>query len=192
MSMDEKASSFWRGTVKVVTDWTPTAPGGDFKNYKIVKGSDLLAGLWRVPVDMQGKRARVVLFSGAQGGQGGYAGGTNGNVRGGYDNITLYSSDENEVLIGGLQDGVQDGADGGAGGKGGSGATRMVSIDIDELEASYLVEFGNGGAGGAGGAGSLLRARDLPLRGSDGRRDTRGHPGTCRGADARWRQAAHA
>lgn len=152
-SIDETASSFWRGTVNAVTDWTPTKGGNDFTKYTIVTDADLSEGVWTVPSNMRGKRARVVLFSGAEGGQGGYAGETMGRVSGSSANKRVYSSSSGsrETTVGGLQDGVQRGGKGGKGGAGGASATRMINIDVDSLKSSYMVSFGAGGKGGAGG-----------------------------------------
>lgn len=153
-SIDESASSFWRGSVNAVTEWTPTKSGNDFEHYTIVTAADLQGGVWNVPQEMRGRRARVVLFSGAEGGQGGYAGETMGAARGGRKEgrcIYSTSSGKTQEYIGELQDGVQAGGAGGKAGKGGAAATRMINIDIEELSAGYGVQFGAGGAGGAGG-----------------------------------------
>ena len=152
-SIDESASSFWRGTVDAVTDWQPTKSGNDFRNYVIVTGADLVNGTWQVPAEMQGKRARVVLFSGAEGGQGGYAGESKGSLSGGATHgKTVYSSSSgsSSTYLGNLGS-IQQGGAGGAGGKGGASATRFINIDLASLGSSYPVSFGAGGEGGAGG-----------------------------------------
>lgn len=151
-SIDESASSFWRGTVNAVTDWMPTKSGNDFTNYTIVTEADLVNGMWTVPAEMQGHRARVVLFSGAEGGQGGYAGESKGSIRAPWSAKTLYSnSSGTRATRIGLLSSIQTGGAGGAGGKGGAAATRMINIDIETLGSSYPVSFGAGGEGGAGG-----------------------------------------
>lgn len=153
-SIDESASSFWRGSVNAVTNWTPTKSGNDFHNFVIVTAADLVEGVWNVPAAMQGHRARVVLFSGAEGGQGGYAGETMGAARGGDKRaMPIYPSGlgSGDFYVGGLQSIVQQGGAGGKGGKGGASATRFVNIDIEELGSSYAATFGAGGEGGAGG-----------------------------------------
>lgn len=153
-SIDESASSFWRGSVNAVTNWTPTKSGNDFEHYTIVTAADLQGGVWNVPPEMRGRRARVVLFSGAEGGQGGYAGETMGWVNGGRKEgmaIDVYGQGSGTFYVGALQDGVQRGGAGGQGGKGGASATRMINIDVEALSSSYAVSFGAGGAGGEGG-----------------------------------------
>ena len=152
-SIDESASSFWRGTINAVTNWMPTKSGNDFHNYAIVTEADLVNGTWPVPAEMQGHRARVVLFSGAEGGQGGYAGESKSGASAPWSYKTVYSSSsgKNETRVGAVQSGVQAGGAGGAGGKGGASATRMINIDIETLGSSYPVSFGAGGEGGAGG-----------------------------------------
>lgn len=151
-SLDETASSFWRGKLTAVTDWQPTPAGNDYTHYIIVKASDLVNGVWNVPEEAQGQRARVVLFSGAEGGQGGYAGETVGEAKGTNGNVVYTSSSgSNRTVLGGMQEGVFVGGKGGKGGKGGAAATRFINIDIPELAASYPATFGAGGEGGAGG-----------------------------------------
>lgn len=151
-SIDESASSFWRGTVDAVTDWQPTKSGNDFRNYLIVTGADLVNGTWTVPTAARGHRARVVLFSGAEGGQGGYAGESKGSIRAPWSSKTLYSnSSGTRATRIGLLSAIQAGGAGGQGGKGGASATRMINIDIETLGSSYPVSFGAGGEGGAGG-----------------------------------------
>lgn len=152
-SIDESASSFWRGSVNAVTNWTPTKSGNDFHNFVIVTAADLVGGVWNVPAAMQGHRARVVLFSGAEGGQGGYAGQTMGAASAPWRAEVVYesSSGSSRTQVGELQNGVQSGGEGGAGGKGGAAATRLINIDVDELLDTYAVYFGAGGEGGAGG-----------------------------------------
>lgn len=150
-SLDETASSFWRATAEIVTNWTPTKSGNDFENYLIVTGSDLSSGTWSVPPALRGKRSRIVLFSGAEGGQGGYAGASAGKLLGGRDtDRVIYRSGSTTYYAGALGD-EQAGGAGGAGGKGGTAATKYINIDIDSLANSYPVSFGAGGEGGAGG-----------------------------------------
>ena len=152
-SIDETASSFWRGKVSAVTNWTPTKGGNDYKNYLIVKKSDLSSSTWTVPSALRGKRARVVLFSGAEGGQGGYAGESMGFVSGPSQATEVYSNSSGSRItyLGKLQNSPQRGGKGGKGGKGGASATRMINIDVEALANSYTVILGSGGAGGAGG-----------------------------------------
>ena len=167
--IDESASSFWRGRLTVATNWSPTSGGNDYDSYLIIKGSDLSGGTWTVPQDMRGKRARVVLFSGAQGGQGGYGGAINPRLNRGSGQTTLKAI----YAMGGLtyaaylggRKGVSQGLPGGAGGQGGNAASKLVNIDIDELESSYSVSFG---AGGAGGAGGVVATNTPPTMGSLG------------------------
>lgn len=161
-SIDESASSFWRGTVNAVTNWMPTKSGNDFTNYTIVTEADLVNGMWPVPAEMQGHRARVVLFSGAEGGQGGYAGESMKAAQGGsqtYKSIDVSGQGSGDFYIGGLQSNVQQGGAGGAGGQGGASATRFVNIDLPSLGSSYPVTFGAGGEGGAG--GTVTRSWDM-------------------------------
>ena len=167
--IDETASSFWRGRLNVATNWAPTSPGNDFDSYLIIKGSDLSNGTWTVPTAMRGKRARVTLFSGAQGGQGGYAGSINPRLNSGAASTTIKANYGGGGLLAawelGQRRGVSPGLAGGAGGQGGAAAAKLINIDIESLANSYSVSFGAGGAGGQGGVWSTGTA---PSMGSAG------------------------
>lgn len=99
---------------------------------------------------MRGKRAQVVLFGGAQGGQGGYAGsqgGTStGQNTGTYVTISDHSGQTHTPTLGGNPG---QAAHGGTPGK-------VIAFDIPSLANSYSVHLGAGGLGGAGGVNYRL------------------------------------
>lgn len=158
-SLDEYKTSFWRGTAEIVTDWVPTTPGNDYDSYIYVTRDDLVNGTWSSGA-LAGKRARIVLFSGAEGGEGGHAGGTPGIMEGGGGKTMYLGNPQNiyKTYIG-KEGGIQYGGLGGAGGRGGASATRILNIDIQSLAASYNVVFGEGGDGGAGGTATWASLR---------------------------------
>ena len=127
-------SSTVRSALKLTQGWVPGNVGNAYDSYIIVRGSDLSNGAWSVPAELQGKRAMIVLFGGAQGGYGGMDGQRGGSGQ-------PYS--ENVVSRG-------YGGVGGAGGEGapGGGPGKYLVIDIDALAASYAASIGTGGPGG--------------------------------------------
>ena len=153
--MDLTISRQDKARLQVVTNWTPHGFGNAYDSYVIVKKSDLSAGKWNVPVALQGKDALIHIFSGAQGGQGGAAGGTPGllyDTGNNYD--TLYERDNGWGLLM-AYDAVgvvrsQAGGKGGAGGHGGKTAAKMLAFE-QTLGSQHTVSFGSGGAGGSGG-----------------------------------------
>lgn len=159
-NMDETQSSFARARASVITNWTPILPSNDYDTAIIIRASDLTNGRYTVPSQYRGKRAYLALFSGAQGGQGGYAGETPlGNPPASH----LFVGRSAHDLYGGEQlsytgnyavgtaSPQQKGAAGGRGGHGGASATRILQTQIASLANSYAVSFGAGGMGGAGG-----------------------------------------
>ena len=144
-------SSLIGANCELVEGFTPGPYGDYFNSYLIVKGSDLVNGNWQVPAAIQGKRARIVLFSGAQGGQGGWYGKGGDELRGGGFVEVAESWNDDTFYEYGLPGEIQQGFAGGEGGNGGASATRILSLDIASLAASYPVTLGAGGEGGAGG-----------------------------------------
>ena len=142
-------STFGKAQLKVIEGYVPGNQGNYYNSYVIVKGSDLVSGNWVVPSAMRGKQCRIVLFSGAQGGQGGWYGETKGLNTG--SGMTRYYIEDNTAYLYGNLGTAQTGGKGGPGGKGGASATRILTIEIAALESSYPVSFGAGGEGGAGG-----------------------------------------
>lgn len=149
--MDEGRSSFWRSATEAITNWIPSRPGNSFTKYKIVTSEDLVNGVWNVPSDMIGKTAYITLFSGAQGGQGGYAGEPVG------ENYSTSTAKDTKIratgsgyYLGGKGTAQRGGA-GGKGGAGGAAAARFISFLVIRLSNSHNVTFGAGGEGGVGG-----------------------------------------
>lgn len=192
--MNLTSSSFIRSAMHIVTNYTPTGQGNYFDSFVIVKGSDLVGGNWEVPAAMQGKKARIVLFSGAQGGQGGWYGETTGLAYGKPGEICYSDGSDPWTVM--YWKGLGDLPKGGAGGKGGNGgnsASRILEFQIDTLASSYPVVFGEGGAGGAGGtatrvfsdygSGQWTAAQVAPEDGQDGADSTFGTYTTASGAE---------
>ena len=140
-------SSTVKSAVKLTSGWTPSHIGNAFDSYLVVTADDISGGSWSVPSAIRGKAARVVLFGGAYGGQGGYDGESGGTSV--YVNPDASLSPRKSTL----------GGEGGAGGEPGlgGGPGRFLQVDIASLANSYSASIGTGGAGGAhnGGAGSI-------------------------------------
>lgn len=132
-------SSIVKSTLKLTQGWTPGSTGNAYDSYQIFERSDISGGSLSIPAEMRGKRALVVLFSGAQGGQGGYDGEAGGDS---------YSPDPDRQS---WWEGPVYGGIGGEGGSGGSpgGCGRYLQIEIPSLANSYSAAIGLGGAGGA-------------------------------------------
>ena len=140
-------SSTVKNTLKLTRGWTPSHIGNAFDAYMIVEKSDLSGGSWTVPNALRGKAARVVLFGGAYGGQGGYDGESG-----------QYSQYVNpDQTLGPRKSTI--GGEGGAGGDPGSGGGpgKFLQVDIASLANSYTASIGTGGTGGThnGGFGSI-------------------------------------
>jgi len=131
-TMDSVASSFVKSTMEVITRWTPKGLGNQYNDYFIVTAAP--GGQITIPAAHRGKKALAVLFSGAQGGAGGYDGEDGGAGRRWSDNV-IYKG---------------YGGEGGAGGAPGTGGGpgRYLLADIDSLAATYTATIGAGGAGG--------------------------------------------
>lgn len=143
-----------KSAVKIRRNWTPSALGNNYDSYLIITAADLISGQWQVPAELQGQSVQVVLFSGADGGDGAYNGGNGGQTRLMVNAFPIYSP------FGTLQ-GYEFGSKyvaGGQGGKAGAGGhgSRFLVFNVASLAASYAVSFGAGGDGGAanGGAGA--------------------------------------
>lgn len=136
---DARASSFTRADLEVVTNWTPTGLGNQYSEYFIITADS--SGTITIPAAHRGKRALAVLFSGAEGGQGGFDGEDGGES---YSPDTDVSRWYEGPIYGGL------GGEGGSGGAPG-GCGRFLQIEIESLAASYSGHIGAGGAGGAHG-----------------------------------------
>lgn len=155
ISMNKTLSGQDKAQLTIAENWIPSGFGNAYDSFLIVESSDINAGTWTVPAELRGKAVLIHLFSGAQGGQGGAAGGTPGLVHpAGADGYTLYERDNGWGLleaydeVGALRS--QAGGKGGAAGAGGSSAARILAINTT-LGSSYSVTLGAGGLGGAGG-----------------------------------------
>lgn len=137
-SVDESASSFWRGKVQIVTNWAPTEPGNDFNEYRLYQTAQTVT----VPTEARGKAGRFVLMGGFCGGQGGSAGesgqkAVKGPQQGTYPNA------------GYPYEPGKGGTHGGRGGQGGRGVMVKI-VDIASMPASFTInQIGAGGQGGA-------------------------------------------
>jgi hypothetical protein len=145
------------GKARLVANWTPKYIGDDYDSYLIIKATDLVNGTWTPPAELVGKSAKITLFSGAQGGQGGYAGEDAGETYGDFGHWERFSMSEYPfsyfVLIGDTQYSPQKGGKGGKGGQGGKSASKIIEAKIT-IAASHSVSFGAGGTGGTGGTTS--------------------------------------
>ena len=148
----KSASRSYSGTIKsalkLTQGWAPGSVGNAYDDYMLITSEEFSGGTWSVPSELRGKRALVVLFGGAQGGAGGFDGGTGSRSR--YINEDTDPDYVTSKGYGGY------GGEGGAAGDGG-GPGRYLIANIASLANSYAVTLGAGGAGGAhnGGAGSL-------------------------------------
>lgn len=150
---DARASSFIRADLEVVTNWAPTGLGNQYSEYFIITADS--SGTITIPAEHVGKRSLVVLFGGAEGGQGGYDGETGGHSE---SPDTDASSWWDGPIYGGL---------GGEGGQGGApgGCGKFLQFEIESLAASYSGHIGAGGAGGSHGGeqGSLGEDTELDV-----------------------------
>ena len=157
-SMEMQMSATLKANAVISTNWKPTALGNNYDSYITITDDDLVNGTWTPDPALVGKQCQLVIFSGAQGGQGGYAGespqNTNGIVGGMGVGFTYRGQ---PVGIGyvyydwGYPGDPATGGQGGKGGAGGASAAKILTVDIPSLAASYSVAFGAGGAGGSGG-----------------------------------------
>ena len=154
ISLDKTMSNQDKATLKIAKDWTPGPFGNAYDSYIIVKGSDLTGGIWSVPAAVKNKDILVDLFSGAEGGQGGYAGESPGLTSGYGTPYTYYEYEagfQYERYMVGAPSLIQAGGRGGRGGAGGAAASKFLRINTNISANSCYVSFGSGGAGGAGG-----------------------------------------
>lgn len=147
--MDSLVTSVIGADCQLIEGYTPGNNGNYYNDYLIVTEDDIVNGTWNVPQALRGKKARIVLFSGAQGGQGGWYGSGMGTAEG-KPSSGISVSTQSLVYVGDKGD-IQKGFAGGAGGHGGKAAARILNIDISELANSYSVTLGEGGEGGEGG-----------------------------------------
>ena len=147
--MDALVTSVIGADCQLIEGYTPGNNGNYYNDYLIVTEDDIVNGTWNVPQALRGKKARIVLFSGAQGGQGGWYGNGMGTAEG-KPPSGISVSTQSLVYVGDKGD-IQKGFAGGAGGHGGKSAARILNIDISELANSYSVTLGEGGEGGEGG-----------------------------------------
>lgn len=149
--MKRTFSNKFKAEITLTSGWVPGHIGNSYDSFLIVRSSDINAGTWTVPNAIRGKRALVVLFGGAQGGQGGWYG--NGGERVPGDSSFAAKISERYANIDwyvGNPGNVGHGADGGNGGHGGYPG-KMLMFNVASLANSYTVSLGTGGTGGAGG-----------------------------------------
>lgn len=137
---DETISGFRRATLAMLNNWVPKDVGNTYSDYFLITRAS--GGTITIPAAHRGKKALAVLFSGAQGGAGGYNGKSGSRSR--YLNEDTEPDRVTSKGYGG------EGGEGGAPGQGG-GPGRYLVADIDSLAASYTGAIGAGGAGGAPG-----------------------------------------
>lgn len=149
--MKRTFSSNLKSEVTLTSNWVPGNVGNSYDSFLIVRKSDLSGTTWTVPTAIRGKKALVVLFGGAQGGQGGWYGETPNEVHGLLQSFASKISDRTSTsYYVGKPGSVGIGGNGGSGGKGGYPG-KMIMFNISSLANSYTVNLGAGGAGGAGG-----------------------------------------
>lgn len=145
------------GKARLVANWTPKYIGDDYDSYLIIKATDLVNGTWTPPAELVGKSAKITLFSGAQGGQGGYAGNDAGETSGSGVHFVRFNQADYPysyyILVGDTQYSPQKGGKGGKGGQGGKSASKIIEGKFT-ISASHSVSFGAGGLGGTGGTTS--------------------------------------
>ncbi|MBQ3329986.1 MAG: hypothetical protein IJG87_02280 [Ruminococcus sp.] len=140
-SVDTVISGFTKAHMDVIGNWTPTGLGNQYTEYFLI--TSISGSTITIPTAHRGKRALVVLFSGAYGGSGGYDG-----ERG--HSGAPFSDSVVSRGYGGI------GGDGGAPGTPGGPGKYLIG-EIASLAASYTGSLGAGGAGGArnGEAGTI-------------------------------------
>ena len=129
---DKQVSGITKNYMNVITDWTPTGLGNQYTEYFYITSAP--GGTISIPAAHQGKKALVVLFSGAQGGNGGH----NGNA--GHAGHPFSDTNVSKGYGGA-------GGEAGAGSAGG-GCGRYLIGEIETLAATYAGAIGAGGAGG--------------------------------------------
>lgn len=134
--IDATVSSFRRGTISVLTGWIPQGLGNVYTEYFIVTADE--NGVINIPPEHVGKQSLVVMFSGAEGGAGGFDGTNGGSAQ------AIYPERE---------DWYERGMTGGDPGRGGApgepgGCGRYLQFEIPALAASYSGHIGAGGQGG--------------------------------------------
>ena len=176
-AIDETVSDIDKAESTIIKNYVPTNLGNSYDRYRIVYDTEVVDGYWNFPAELANKAVLIVLFSGAQGGQGGYAGRTPGakygtdqdppnnrptNPHYGRNDpnnentawLLRYSSGSRyeEWRIGGGT--IQRGGAGGQGGAGGSSATRILNFNYHFPSNPHPipVSFGQGGLGGQGGS----------------------------------------
>lgn len=144
--IDLTFSKMLRSSLNLATGWKPLYIGNTYDRYIILTRDDIVSGTWTVPIEMRNKPAFVVLFSGGNGGDGGYDGTEGGVTDYGY---ALGGEGWRQYYR------FTPGGEGGEGGKGGS-CGKTLSTQISNLAQSYEISIGQGGAGGEanGGEGS--------------------------------------
>ena len=152
-SIKRTFSMITKSSVKLTRGWRPTGGGSAYDDYLIITASALVNGHWIVPPDYAGKPALMTLFSGAQGGTGGYDGA---------------AGERSEWLDPDASPGPRKAARGGDGGLGGDGAQggnggRYLQVSIANLASDYEASMGAGGIGGARNGGEGADGGDTTL-----------------------------
>lgn len=145
-SMQRTFSRIIKANTKLTSGWTPGHIGNAYDSYVIIDSSSVVNGVFSPPADAVGKRGLLVIFGGAQGGQGGNCGESQGPIRG-KNTDTEMPFQYNYV---GDFEKSQQGGKGGKGGKGGN-IGKMVTVNLASIQSQYSVSLGEGGDGGDGG-----------------------------------------
>lgn len=145
-------SGILKSQSKVATNWQPNHLGNTYNRYIIIDKEELggLTGNWTVPSSLNGKEAYIVMFSGADGGQGGTSGenGVGGNAIASND-VYIAQIATGVIFRVDLRGPAGTGGQGGQGGTGGHGAKRYGSVKLNMVTgATYSVSLGEGGNGG--------------------------------------------
>lgn len=162
-NMNRTISGQDKAQLTIAKDWKPGPFGNAFDSFVIVTAADIDEnGDYWLPAEAVHKQGRIVLFSGAEGGQGGWYGETKGEVAGGNTDTLIRELDSGDEYTLGTPGQIQSGGAGGQGGKGGTGATKMFTINASMLPTRLKdCSFGAGGTGGAG--GTAVRGADMQL-----------------------------
>lgn len=148
--MKRTFSGILKSEITLTSGWFPSHIGNSYDSFAIFRQSDIVNGVWPVPPALQNKRSLIVLFGGAQGGQGGWYGHTADRIHG-LQTFASYIMDKQNIRYSvGNAGSVGTGADGGNGGKGGYPG-KLIMFNLASLDASYAASLGTGGTGGSGG-----------------------------------------
>lgn len=141
--MDLNPSNIMRARCHIVTDYTPTGQGNNFKEAKLYTSGDIT-----VPADVT--HMRLVLIGGGNGGTDGSSG-----SRGGAPTLQIWDPDKGGYIGYAMHTAI--GGDGGTGGDGGDPG-RVLTVDLENLTPGDVitVTYGTGGTAGQTGTDTSI------------------------------------